>query len=64
MRWPWRAKPEDVRAADEALEQSKRGLQEEQQRLNQVRETARSLRDFRRRNHFGEAMMELFKEAK
>lgn len=64
MRWPWRAKPEDVQVADEALEQAKRGLQDEQQRLNEVRATARSLREFRRRNHFGEAMMELFREAK
>ena len=64
MRWPWRAKPEDIRAADEALEQSKQGLQREQQRLDQVRETARSLQDFQHRNHFDETIIELFKETK
>lgn len=63
MRWPWRRKKiknTDTPSA-EALQKAMEDLERVRARWPEVKARAESLRAGRARNHFGEAMTELFR---
>lgn len=62
MRWPWRRRrPRCASEAETAKRQAQEELAEIQSRWPTVKARAASLRAGRERNHFGEAMIQLFR---
>lgn len=62
MRWPWQRRTRDRDTPSlEAKRRAEDDLRKVREKWPQVRARAESLRDARRRNHFGEAMIELFR---
>lgn len=60
-RWPWRRRPQCASEAETAKRQAQEELAEIQARWPTVKARADSLRRGRERNHFGEAMIQLFR---
>lgn len=56
MRWPWRRRRDADDAAAQAARDAGRVLAEEQRRMDEAAELARSLEQLRRRDSFAEAM--------
>jgi hypothetical protein len=64
MRWPWQDPEDSPKTGHAALERAREDLDADRERGTEVRREVVRAHRLRRKNHFGEAMIELMRSVR